>query len=86
MKNEGSIFFEPKNLQELTRFLDDNEDKYHEIWIVLTKKKVTRHQPVSFVEVVNEAVKRGLVDNRTKSLDDCKYSVRFTKRANQILK
>jgi hypothetical protein len=47
---------------------------------VLTKKKVAIFQPVSFNEAVNEAKKQGLIDSRTKTLDEKKYAIRFTKR------
>jgi hypothetical protein len=48
--------------------------------VVLTKKKYVDPQPVSFNEAVNEAVKQGLIDSRTKSLSERKYAVRFTTR------
>ena len=72
--------FEPKNAEELSRFLEINKGKYSEIWIVLTKKKFANPQPVSFVDAISEAAKHGLIDSRTKSLDEQKYAVRFTKR------
>jgi hypothetical protein len=80
MSSKQSVSFEPKNTEDLRRFLDVNKDEYHEIWIVLAKKKVANPQPVSFIEAVDEAAKLGLVDSRSKTLDDKKYSVRFTKR------
>ena len=75
-----SVSFEPKNVEEMQRFLEANKDRYHEIWIVLTKKKYADSQPVTFNEAVNEAVKQGLIDSRSKSLSEQKYAVRFTKR------
>ena len=77
---EGSISFEPKNTNELRHFLETNKDKYHEIWIVLAKKKYVNPQPVSFIETVAEAVRHGLMDSRSKSLSERKYAVRFTER------
>ncbi len=78
-----SIFFEPKNVEELSSFLSENKDNYREIWIVLTKKEYISPQPVSFNEAVSEALKQGLVDSRTKTLSKAKYSIRFTKRRSK---
>ena len=61
-------------------FFETNKNKYHEIWIILTNKKYADPQPVTFNDAVNEAVKQGLIDNRSKSLSEQKYAVRFTKR------
>jgi hypothetical protein len=80
MTQRQSISFEPKNVEELHRFLDANKNGCHEIWNILTKKAIANSQPVSFKEAVTEAVKQGLIDSRTKSVSEQKYSVRFTKR------
>lgn len=74
------ITFEPKNVNELSHFFKVNKDKYHEIWIVLAKKKYANPQPVSAIEALTEAIRHGLIDSRTKSLNDQKYCMRFTKR------
>ena len=78
-----SITYEPKNPADLQRFLEANKDRYHEIWVVLTKKSVVDPQPVSFNQAVARAIALGLVDSRTRTLDDEKYSVRFTKRKSR---
>jgi len=80
MKAEGSIIYEPKNTQDLTTFLENNKEKHHEIWIIITKKKFSNPQPVSFNEAVTLATAQGLVDSRIKSLDNKKYEIRLTKR------
>ena len=77
---EESVSFEPKNVGELRLFFEASKDRYHEIWIVLTKKEHANPQPVSFDETVKEAVKQGLIDSRMKSLSMHKYAIRFTKR------
>ena len=77
---DESVSFEPKSGEELRRFFEVNKDRYHEIWILLTKKKYADPQPVSFNEAVAEAVKQGLIDSRTKTLTAQKYAIRFTKR------
>jgi len=79
---KNTITFEPTRKDELSSFLEANKDKYHEFWIILTKKKEANPQPVSFSEVVDEAIKHGLIDSRTKSVNDEKYGVRLTKRRN----
>jgi hypothetical protein len=75
-----SISFEPKNVKQLSSFLEANKGNYHEIWIVLTKKEHANPQPISFHEAQTEAIKHGLVDSRSKSQNDKKYCIRFTKR------
>jgi hypothetical protein len=78
--SKESVTFEPKNAEELARFFETNKDRYHEIWIVITKKDHTNPQPVSFNDAVTEAIKQGLIDSRTKTLNEQKYMIRFTKR------
>jgi hypothetical protein len=80
--DKSTITFEPKSAHELSVFFKTYEDKYHEFWIILTKKRCVNPQPVSFIQAVDEAVKQGLIDSRTKTLDEQKYAVRFTKRKN----
>jgi hypothetical protein len=76
-----SVSFEPKNPNELAAFFQANKVEFHEIWVVITKKKYANPQPVSFTQAVVEAVKQGLIDSQTKTLDEFKYAVRFTKRS-----
>ena len=80
---DGSVSFEPKDSEELRCFFETNKDMHHEIWIILSKKKYADPQPVSFTEAVGEAVKQGLIDSRTKTLNEQKYSIRFTKRRDR---
>ena len=76
----ASITFEPQNGSEPKRFFEENKEKYHEIWIVITKKKAAHTQPISFDPALAEARKQGLIDSRTRSIDTEKYMIRFTKR------
>jgi hypothetical protein len=64
MQPKKTITFEPKNTNELSRFLKTNRSKYHEVLIVLTKKKNANPQPVSFADASTEAKKHGLIDSR----------------------
>jgi hypothetical protein len=41
-REKETITFEPTSTDELSTFLEANKDKYHEIWIVLTKKEVRK--------------------------------------------
>ena len=75
-----SVSFEPKNASELKKFFEENKDGYHEIWVIITKKTAADPQPVSFNQALDEAKKQGLIDSRTKTIDDNKYMIRFTKR------
>ena len=84
MGTEGSITYEPQDTDDLSVFLKTNKEKYHEIWVVLVKKKCADPQPVSFSEAVSIAVHQGLIDSKTKSLDEKRYAVRFTKRKNNV--
>ena len=75
-----SVDFEPKNLGELRQFLEENKDRYHEIWVIIRNKKKANPQPISFNEVVGEAKRQGLIDSRIKNIDEERYMIRLTKR------
>ena len=75
-----SVTFEPKNLKDLKRFFEENKDKYHEIWVIITNKKAAHPQLVSFDQVVSEARKQGLIDSRIRNVDEKRYMIRLTKR------
>jgi uncharacterized protein YdeI (YjbR/CyaY-like superfamily) len=75
-----SVTFEPKSLDELKQFLEENKDKHHEIWIIIKNKNAANPQPVSFNQAISEAIKQGLIDSRTKNIDEKTYMIRFTKR------
>jgi hypothetical protein len=81
--NNESVIFEPKDTVDLAHFFKTGRDRYHEIWIIIMKKEVADPQPVSFADAVNEAVKQGLIDSRTKTLNEQKYMIRFTKRKRE---
>jgi len=83
MASDSSIIYEPQNIDDLSSFLKANKDKYHEIWVVLIKKEHANPQPVSFSEAVSLAIEQGLVDSRTKTLDEKRYAIRFTKRKSK---
>ena len=83
MASDSSIIYEPQNIDDLSSFLKANKDKYHEIWVVLIKKEHVNPQPVSFSEAVSLAIEQGLVDSRTKTLDEKRYAIRFTKRKSK---
>jgi uncharacterized protein YdeI (YjbR/CyaY-like superfamily) len=81
-----SVTFEPQTVSELKQFLEENKSKYHELWVIITKKKAVNPQPISFNQAVDEAKKQGLIDSRTKTIDEKKYMIRFTKRVNPSTK
>jgi len=84
--DKRSISFEPADTLELALFFRANKEVFHEIWVVLTKKKYANPQPVSFNEAIAEAVKQGLIDSQTKTLNEEKYAIRFTRRRARALK
>jgi len=43
-----SVTFEPKSLEEVRQFFEENKAKYHEIWVIITNKKAAHPQLVSF--------------------------------------
>ena len=69
-----------QKLGELTQYLEENKDIYHEIWVIIKNKKAASPQVVSFNDVVSEAKKQGLIDSRIKNIDHQKYMIRLTKR------
>jgi len=75
-----SATFEPRTTPELKNFLEENKDRYKEIWVIITKKASANPQPVSFDQALIEAKKFGLIDSRTKTLDEQRYMIRFSKR------
>jgi hypothetical protein len=75
-----SITFEPKSKEALNQFLEENKNKYHEIWIIITNKKTQNPQIVSFDQVLDEAKKQELIDSRIRNIDAKKYMIRLTKR------
>jgi arginine utilization protein RocB len=77
-----TVTFEPKSLAELNKFLEENKDRYHEIWVIITNKKSANPQVISFDQVVSEAKKQGLIDSRIKNMDEKRYMIRLTKRIN----
>jgi hypothetical protein len=43
-------------------------------------KKAANPQPMSFNQAISEAIEQGLIDSRTKNIDEKTYMIRFTKR------
>lgn len=78
--DQSTISFEPINKKELATFFKENKNRFHEMWIIITKKDYANPQPLSFTEAVNEAIKQGLIDSKTKTFSKQKYGIRFTKR------
>ena len=70
LSQKKSVTFEPRNSGEISYFFEENKEKYHEMWIVLTKKKYANPQPVSPHEALTEAIRHGLIDSCTKSINE----------------
>jgi len=71
------VFF--KDRFEWRRWLQRNHDKYSEIW-VLTYKKHTGRQCVSYEDALEEALCHGWIDSRMRRIDDEKHMWRFAPR------
>ena len=80
LKLAEAVTFEPKSLDDLKQFLEENKDKHHEIWIIITNKKAANPQIVSFKEVISESKKLELIDSRIKNVDEKRYMIRLTKK------
>jgi uncharacterized protein YdeI (YjbR/CyaY-like superfamily) len=69
---------------EWRSWLESHHRRATEAWLVLHKKGV-REGSLTLDEAVEEALCFGWIDGRLKSLDSCRYSLRFTpRRANSI--
>ena len=79
----GSVSFEPKNVEELRHFFEASRERYHEIWIILSKKKYADPQPVTFNGVVNEAVKQGFNRQPQQELERREICGSFHEEKNQ---
>ena len=55
-----SVTFEPQNASELKQFFEKNKEKYHEIWVVITKKKAANPQPLSFNQALTKQKNKDL--------------------------
>jgi hypothetical protein len=77
---EGSVSFEPKTIEDLRRFFEINKDKYHELLVVLTKKKLLLGSRLRSMRRLTKLLCKGLIDSRSKALSEQKYAVHFTTR------
>jgi hypothetical protein len=75
-----TITYEPTTPEDLSHFFSLHKEEYQEMWIILTKKQHANPQPVSPGEAITEAIRHGLIDSRTKSIDHRQFKMRFTKR------
>lgn len=70
---------EPATLDEWGAWLDANHDRDDGVWLV-TWKKATGRQAMTYDEAVTEAMRYGWVDSRPRSLDDQRSMLWFAPR------
>lgn len=75
--SDERIFFKDKNAWR--RWLEKNHDKATEIWI-LTYKRHTRVECMSYEEALEEAICHGWIDSRLRRIDDERHAWRFAPR------
>lgn len=68
-----------KNRQEWRSWLEKNHNSVKEIWLVYYKKH-TKKPTVYYDEAVEEALCYGWIDSTVRTIDDEKYSQKFTPR------
>jgi uncharacterized protein YdeI (YjbR/CyaY-like superfamily) len=64
---------------EFRRWLSENHSKKTQIWLILYKK-ASGKQTFSHDDALEEAICYGWIDNRTRSIDEQKFAIRFTPR------
>ena len=75
--SQEPVFF--KDRAEWRRWLQRNHDKSSEIWI-LTYKRHTGRQCLSYEDALEEAIRYGWIDSRMRRIDDEKHTWRFAPR------
>lgn len=71
--------FQAKNREDWSKWLKNNHLSETEIWLVYYKKH-TGKQTISYLDSVEEAICFGWIDGLKKSIDDEKYTHKFTIR------
>ena len=64
---------------EFRRWLSENHSRKTQIWLILYKK-ASGKQTISPDDALEEAICYGWIDNRTRSIDQQRFAMRFTPR------
>ncbi len=73
------LVFQPADAADLKNWFRENSGSEIAAWIAIRKKDAGK-QPVSFDDVVEEAICHGWIDSRVKSIDDKLYALYVTPR------
>src|ERR1700757_2938347 len=68
-----------KSANDFRRWLEKNHGRMHELWVGYHKKR-SRRPTMTWPESVDEALCFGWIDGIRKSVDDLRYTIRFTPR------
>jgi len=68
-----------KSPSELQRWLDQHHDQAQELWVGFYKKSSGKPS-ITWPEAVDAALRFGWIDGVRKSMDDIRYTIRFTPR------
>ena len=68
-----------KSARDFRRWLEKNHARMHELWLGYYKKRSQRPS-MTWPESVDEALCFGWIDGIRKSVDDLRYTIRFTPR------
>jgi hypothetical protein len=74
----GKLHFFPSP-GELRRWLEKNHDRARELWVGFYRKESGRPS-ITWPESVDEALCFGWIDGVRKTVDDVRYTIRFTPR------
>lgn len=82
MKGEGMKTIETLHVfsrNEFRRWLSENHSRKTQLWLILYKK-ASGKQTFSPDDALEEAICYGWIDNRTRSIDEQRFAMRFTPR------
>lgn len=71
--------FEPNSQEHFRTWLAEHHDKKNEIWVI-SYKKDTGKQKVTYDELIDEALCFGWIDATQKKLDEERFALRFSPR------
>ena len=82
MQNKPRFYF--KNRSEWREWLENNHDKFNEIWLIYYKKHTGKHR-IPYDDAVEEALCFGWIDSTVKRIDEEKFSQKFTPRRERSI-
>lgn len=82
MQNKPLFYF--KNRSEWREWLENNHDKFTEIWLIYYKKH-TGKPGISYADAVEEALCYGWIDSTVKRIDEKRYCQKFTPRRERSI-